>query len=155
MQVTIWVPQELPQHNETNREDRLVLEWKELFKVFNTERTIGDKKDEVPHKIRFVWRLNEHWPITVNLSWECHIKAVTNWMTKHMLSYPETEWWFEVRFGDLDYWFKVMPCEKKTKGAIKIGGFYYKVYPYDFAEGKNIKKSSRKELYTKMMNKCA
>ena len=76
----------------------------------------------------------------VSLYWKKNFKAVTNWMRKHMGTYPETCKGFLVRFIDDKWsaWYRVELCNGDEEGE-KINGVNYKILPFRFDVNRNKK----------------
>lgn len=84
---------------------------------------------------------------TVFLSWKKNFKAVTNWMRKHMATYPETQEGFLVKFIDdkRNRWYKVERCNGNEWGET-IDGESYKILPFRFDINREEKNENKNNL---------
>lgn len=107
----------------------------ESVKVEAMKCLLADKNDANENS-RFVVDLAKTSEVArpvVSLSWRKNFKAVTNWMRKHMGTYPETREGFLVRFIDdkgID-WYRVERCSRGEKWE-EIDGVDYKILPFRF-----------------------
>lgn len=123
----------------------------ELMKSFTKEskwEKDKNKKNKSHYKPKINFKEKESPIIILSLSGKRNFKAVTNWMRKHMETYPETHDGFFVKFIDTDNdnkWYKVEICGEDEKGE-KINWINYRISPYIFDIIDDISKDTGKEL---------
>lgn len=165
MERKIAVPEEFPnpksKPNGWKTEGDFKIKLMESFREEPKDREA--KKDNSSHslKINLKEEINLREigavPIVVSLSGKPNLKAVINWMRKHMETYTETHDGFFVKFIDADNdnrGYKVEVCGKDENGE-KINWKNYKISPYIFDKIDNIEKDSAKELIKPLGGKNA
>ena len=146
----IVIPEEFPDIKSKPKEIEKKKDWEfELVKLLTNEPEDekGEKK-ELNYMPKINFNEKESSIIILSLSWKKNFKAVTNWMRKHMETYPETHDGFFVKFIDTDNdnkWYKVEVCGEDEKGE-KINWINYKILPYIFDVTDDIVKDTGKKI---------
>lgn len=149
MKKNVAIPKEFPNPNSRPDKWRKQVFKIEMMKILNGKSEENEDKWTEPN---YLYKKNfkemKSAAVVVSLSGEKNYKAVTNWMRKHMETYPETRDGFFVRFVDMlndNKWYKVEVCGENEKGE-KINWINYKITPYIFDVVDSIKKDSEKEI---------
>ena len=158
MERNITIPEERPNPNKIEKKKAKDTDF-EIMKIlkYNPEDEDQEKSDR-EYRPDININKREPAPIVVSLSWDKNLKSVTNWMRKHMLSFPETRNGFLVRFMDNkeNKWYKVEPCNDREKWE-KINWINYKISPCEFStsEKEGIErfiKNKKKDLIDTLYN---